>query len=303
MAAELVAEMARVSKPAKYPDGGSYRSLSIGEVLRLASLHKVPGRRVEIAALEAGVVPERYARNMKTFSPGQQATLLKSLVSVVGLGGLGGVVIEVLARMGIGALNLVDGDTFEANNLNRQFLSNEEILHQTKVTAAARRIQTINSSVIVYTHAEYLTEYNAARILGKGDVVVDCLGVLKDRFVLERAAKRLGCPLVSAAVAGLAGHVTTVFPEDPGLKLIYGEPDALPSQGAEAALGCLPQVTTLLAALECSEVTKILLEQGALFRNQMIAVDILDNTFEVLQLRGKHAGKPQKDRFKKEVIF
>ncbi|NVM21257.1 MAG: ThiF family adenylyltransferase [Desulfobacterales bacterium] len=221
---------------------------------------------------------------MKTFSLQQQTTLLESCVSVVGLGGLGGTVIEVLARMGIGTLNLIDGDTFEESNLNRQFLSAEETLHEAKVEAAARRIQTVNSSVVVYTHRKYLSEKNTAALVSQSNVIVDCLGSLQDRFVLEKAARKAGCPLVSAAVAGVSGHVTTVFPEDSGLELIYGKPDILPSAGAEAALGCLPQVTTLLAALECSEVSKILLNQEPLLRNHIIAVDLLDNSFEVLQL-------------------
>ena len=284
MATELTQEVTEVSKLSKYPDGDSYMSLSLEDVFKLSRLHNVPGREVEIAALETGVVPERYARNMKTFSLWQQATLLKSYVSVVGLGGLGGVVIEILARMGVGTLTLVDGETFEESNLNRQFLSAEKMPHKTKAGAGARRIQAINSSVVVYVHKEYLTEKNSARLLGKSDVIVDSLGGLEDRFVLERAAKKVGCPLVSAAVAGLTGHVTTVFPEDSGLELIYGKPDTLPSSGAEATLGCLPQVTTLLATLQCSEVAKILVKKGAVLRNKMMIVDLLDNTFEVVRL-------------------
>jgi molybdopterin/thiamine biosynthesis adenylyltransferase len=284
MKTELTHDIARLSSTSKFPDGTSYSSISMGNVLKLSNIHKVPGLDVEIAALEAGVVPERYARNMKTFSAQQQAALLRSCVAVVGLGGLGGVVVEILARMGIGTLNLVDGDRFDENNLNRQFLSAEKTVHQAKVVAAARRIQEVNSSVVIYTHEAYLNERNADRLIGRPDVVVDCLGGLDDRFVLEKAAKRTGRPLVSGAVAGLSGRVTTIFPEDSGLELIYGNPDTLPSAGAEASLGCLPMVTTMLAAVQCSEVAKVLLHQKGVLRNHILAVDLLDNTFEVMRL-------------------
>ena len=90
--------------------------------------------------------------------------------------------------------------------------------------------------------------------------------------------------MVSAAVAGSAGHITTIFPEDPGLKLIYGDQVDPSIKGAEASFGCLPQAVTLLSSLECSEVLKILLKEGAVSRNKLIVVDLLDNTFDVLQL-------------------
>jgi molybdopterin/thiamine biosynthesis adenylyltransferase len=248
-------------------------------------MHGVPGRDVEVAALEAGLVPERYARNMKTYSLADQAALLRSCACVVGLGGLGGAVVEILARLGVGTLRLIDGDIFEESNLNRQFLSREQGLGKPKAQEAARRVAAINTSVVVHVHEAYLTETNALRFLSDSDVTIDCLGGLKDRFVLEEAAKKAGCPLVSAAVAGLTGHVTTIFPSDPGLRLIYGDAVSLPTAGAEASLGCLPQITTLFAALECSEAAKILLKKKPSLRNRLMVMDLDDMGTEVLELQ------------------
>lgn len=247
-------------------------------------MHGVPGRDVEIAALEAGVVPERYARNMKTYSLADQAALLRSRICVVGLGGLGGAVSEILGRLGVGTLRLIDDDTFEESNLNRQFLSREEVLGKAKALEAGRRVAAINASVVVDVHEAYLTEDNALAMLSDSDVAIDCLGGLKDRFVLERAAKGAGCPLVSAAVAGLAGHVTTIFPSDPGLQLIYGDAGSLPPAGAEASLGCLPQVTTLFASLECSEAARIVLRKKPLLRNRLMVIDLDDMDADIVNL-------------------
>ena len=102
-------------------------------------------------------------------------------------------------------------------------------------------------------------------------MAVDCLDNVPARFSLERASKQ-------------TGHVTTVFPEDPGLELIYGEPHRRPDKGVETSLGCLPQAVTLLASVECSEVIKILLGKGELLRNKLFFVDLVSNTMDVLQL-------------------
>jgi len=280
----MLNEVKKLSCPCKLPDGTSYTNISVENIVTLAKDFGVSGQYVEIIALEEGIVPERYARNMKTFSQKDQATLLKSQISVVGLGGLGGAVIEILARVGIGTLKLIDGDTFEESNLNRQFLSAPDVLENSKAETAAKRVNRINSSIVVRTYSENLTETNAIEFIGNSDVVVDCLDNLKTRFVLESASKKIGSPLVSSAVAGVSGHVTTIFPEDEGLVLIYGKDGSLVSKGAEASLGCLPHAVTVLAALECSEVIKIILNRGDVLKNRLLIIDLMDNTLEVLKL-------------------
>jgi len=216
---QIIEKLKEISRPKKYPDDTDYTSISLEDIPSLAKSFKINSREIEIIALEEGIVPERYARNMKTFSPEDQASLLKSQVSIVGLGGLGGTVSEILARTGIGTLNLIDGDRFEASNLNRQFLSTYEMMGKYKTEAAVKRIKEINTSITVRRHDEYLDDKNSDELIRRSDVVVDCLDNIKTRFILENASKKAGSPLVSAAVAGLSGHITTIFPEDLGLKL------------------------------------------------------------------------------------
>ena len=281
---KIIAGLQSASSVKKFPDGTAYTSISLKDIGNLSKTFKISGREIEISALEEKIIPERYVRNMKKFSTEEQATLLGSRVSVVGLGGLGGTVTEILARAGIGILNLIDGDRFEENNLNRQLLSTPKLLLKSKAQAAIDRIQAINASIVVNKHHEYLDEKNAIGLLEKSNVIVDCLDNVKTRFVLEGASKKVQCPLVSAAVAGALGHVTTIFPDDRGFSLIYGEPDAVESKGAEASLGCLPYAVTLLASIECSEVIKILLKKGSVLRNQLLIVDLMDNVFDIVQL-------------------
>ena len=268
------------------PDGRTEPTLTTSQIERLSLQFGTDGKTIEIFALENGVYPERYTRNCQTYRPQDQILLLKSRVTVVGLGGLGGTVIEWLSRAGIGHMNLVDGDRFEDHNLNRQLLCTQHRLGTAKARAAGERICEINSSLTVEAHTEYLGSDNAARLIEGSDIVVDCLDNIESRFILETAAKEAGIPMVSAAVAGLSGQITTIFPEDRGLELIYGPKEALKSsKGAEKTLGCLPQAVGLIAAAESNEVTKVLLGQNHnLLRNKMLLVDMSTNTYDTLPL-------------------
>lgn len=276
--------LAQLAAAKQFPDQTPYQSISAERLRRLAAASGASCRELEIAALEAGIIPERYVRNMRSLSPADQAALLRAQVGVVGLGGLGGAVVEVLARIGVGRMVLADGDRFEESNLNRQLLSTLERMEVAKADAARERIAQVNPSVAVAAHQQLVTSENADALLRGCDVVVDCLDNLPGRFVLEDACRRIGCPLVSAAVAGASGHVTTIFPEDRGLRLIYGEPRGLPAKGAETALGTLPYAVVFLATLECAEVVKLILKKGRPLRNRLLVADLTDTVIEVINL-------------------
>jgi molybdopterin/thiamine biosynthesis adenylyltransferase len=266
-------------------DGTPCRAIAAAEVIRLADEAGVTGRTVELAALKQHILPDRFLRNMKTLSEADQVRLLESTVCIVGLGGLGGTVTETLARMGIGRFCLVDGDVFEAHNLNRQLLSGIDCIGMPKVDAAVKRIKTINPGIEVAAASDYLTSENAHALLGSCNLAVDCLDNIHSRFILQAGAKHAGIPMVSAAVAGIAGHVTTIFPEDKGLETIYGPEDQLKmTKGAETRLGCLAPGVNLIASLECAEVLNVLLQNNNTLKNKLLVVDLADYTFETLQL-------------------
>lgn len=281
---DIIKKVKEVSVSKKFPDGSLYTSISIEHIITLSDFFQLSRRHVEIAALNENIIPEHYARNMKTFSPKDQSILLGSRASIVGLGGLGGAVTEILARIGIGTLTLIEADTFEESNLNRQFLSTHRLLDTSKTKAAIKRVREINPTITVEVHNELLDDKNAASLIENSDVIIDCLDNIQTRFSLESAAKKVRSPLVSAAVAGVYGHVISIFPEDKGLMLIYGDSNILPKKGVETSLGCLPHAVTLLAALETSEVVKIILKKGSVLRNKLGVVDLMDNIFEVLDL-------------------
>jgi molybdopterin/thiamine biosynthesis adenylyltransferase len=204
-------------------------------------------------------------------------------VAVVGLGGLGGSVVEGLARMGVGRLIVIDGDAFEDHNLNRQTLSAEANLGAHKVEAARRRVAQINSAVEVTGHATVLTRENAPELLQGAKVVVDALDRLPTRLMLQDAAQALGVPMVHGSIAGYLGQVMTVFPGDPGLRSLYpcGQ---VPDQGAEVQLGCPAATPMMVAAWQVQEVLKILLDRGESLRNRLLIMDAESGSVMVTRL-------------------
>lgn len=277
----------KAALPKQMPDGSLEPTLTVAQIEELAVRFGTNGKSIEITALEGGILPERYIRNFNTYQPQDQIQLLRSRVTVVGLGGLGGSVVEWLSRSGIGSLNLVDGDRFEDHNLNRQLLSSQQTMDSPKAGAAAERVCSINSSITVEAYEVFIDQKNLDQLIKESDVVVDCLDNIESRFVLETAAKKAGLPMVSAAVAGLSGQVTTIFSDDVGLELIYGSIDRRSSnQGVEKVLGCLPQSVGLIAAAQSNEIINLLLGRlDNLLRNRMLLVDMDTHTYEVVDLK------------------
>ncbi len=227
-------------------------------------------------ALTLGIVPYRYIRNRDAISVQEQLELAASRVAVVGAGGLGGQVILLLARVGIGHLVVVDHDLFDETNLNRQALCHRESIGRSKSEEAVARVRSINPGVEVTPHQAKIDASNAGEILAGSDVVVDALDNVPTRFALERETKALKIPLVHGAVAGFEGRMMTIFPEDPGLKTLYGdEPvEVDDTKRPEAIMGVPVLTPSFIANLQAVEVLKIILKRGKLFRNIMLHVDL-----------------------------
>lgn len=235
------------------------------------------------AALEAGIVPRRYLRNIGTIGIKGQLSLLKATVAVIGCGGLGGLIVELLARMGVGTLILVDDDVFEDSNLNRQLLCSEADVGKPKVMAAYERVRAINSAVDVCCFQQRLEYENARAILQGAHLAVDALDSLPSRFVLEQVAGELGIPLVHGAIAGFLGQVMTVFPGDSGMRQIYGEPGGR-ERGIEVETGNPAATPALVAALQVQEAVKLLTGIGEPLRERLLYLDTLSGEASLLKL-------------------
>ena len=143
--------------------------------------------QIEEAALQAGLLPSRYQRNRKTLSTADQLTLFRSTVIVIGCGGLGGYIIEELARLGVGRLKAVDPDVFEEHNLNRQLMSTVAALGQPKAQVASARVSQINPAVQITALREHFSKENGRSLLDGSDVAVDALDSITTRLELAEA--------------------------------------------------------------------------------------------------------------------
>ena len=139
---------------------------------------------------------------MNALSEEECLKLRDKRVTVVGCGGLGGYVISALARVGVGNLTIVDSDSFEETNLNRQIFSREHNLGKSKAQIVADAVSEINSEIKVNALQVKLEEANASEIISGADVVVDCLDNFEARFWLGHTANKLGIPCIYGAIAG-----------------------------------------------------------------------------------------------------
>jgi molybdopterin/thiamine biosynthesis adenylyltransferase len=266
-------------------DGKTYFVISLKMTASISRSQGVPAKEVEITALKQGIIPSRYLRNIGTIGLEGQIKLLQSTVGVVGAGGLGSTVIELLARQGIGRLIIVDNDHFAEQNLNRQIMSTEENLGEYKVLVAAKRVKEINSATSVTTFRERLTRENAQGLLSGAHVVVDGLDNLPSRLVVEHACRQLAIPYVYASIAGFSGQLMTIFPGDVGLSSLYGSAsNTAPEQGVETRIGNPPATVAMIAALQVQEVVKIITGVGTPIRNQILFVDTREFAIDRIEL-------------------
>lgn len=234
--------------------------LSLADSGKIAVDFGIPRLSVERCALDNGVIPSRYARNIGVLGFQGQIRLLDSSVAVIGCGGLGGTVSEILARAGVGELVLVDGDVFGEDNLNRQLFSCESGLGRAKVEAATDRISDVNGAVKVLPHKVMLDEANLSGILHGVDMVVDALDNNSSRKILYDGCRKKGIPVVHGAVGGVAGQVSLYKPGSRTHLDLFGK-EHMADRGVESTAG-VPSyspfiVASLQAAIVISELTGV----------------------------------------------
>jgi molybdopterin/thiamine biosynthesis adenylyltransferase len=239
--------------------------------------------QVEEIALTLGLLPLRYQRNRQAISIGDQLTLFRSRVAVLGCGGIGGYVIEELARLGVGTLTAIDPDVFEEHNLNRQMLSSPNYVGRPKVELAAARVAEINPAVTLLAVQKPFTCDNGTVLLQRNHVVVDALDSISTRLVLARTCAQLNIPLVHGAIAGWYGQITTQFPGDHTMEALYGR--WAEGKGVEQRLGNPSFTPALVASMEAAEVCKIILGKGKPLQNRVISVNLLEMTFEEMAFK------------------
>ena len=226
------------------------------------------------------MIDQRYTRNIPSISEEECALLADKTVCVIGCGGLGGSILEHLARIGVGQITAVDGDVFDASNLNRQLLSSEALLGTPKAAAAAKHIAEINSTIKVNPIEAFLDAENAESLIAGHDLVIDALDSPGARIILEKACGKLGITLIHGAVSGWSGQIAVVRPGSRLLENLYDgiEPDPSPS-----TLSFTPAVA---ASIEVAEAVKILCGKPTELESKMLFFDLLAGDFSLFDTTG-----------------
>lgn len=255
------------------------RNISFYSSQKLSKIHSLTLREIELISLKHEILPARYKRNHSSFTLLEQLKLLESRLALVGLGGLGGYLLELFARIGVGNIEAADGDCFEDHNLNRQLLCTENNLGSYKAYEAYERINMINSAVEFEACNTFLDEKGIQEIIRNKSVCVDALGNLKVRSMLLNVATELGIPVVTGAVAGEMGFVSTVYPgQEHVLPLWEGQ------IGAEDQLGCPPHAVCTIASIQCSEVLHLLCDRPTSLQDKIGVIDLRSLEWQIYTL-------------------
>ncbi len=253
--------------------------ISVEEIENISQNTGIPLRKVECFALGKGLIPLRYQRNIGTFGVDGQIKLLKSTVMIIGFGGLGGSILEQIARAGFGTIIGVDPDVFDQSNLNRQLLSTEHTIGQEKVAVAERRVREINSAVCFTGHVCKLQDL-PDDLWQSADMVFDCLDNIPDRLILADKCARADCPLIHGAIAGWYAEVGVVWPGSKMLETYYqGQ-----TEGIEKELGTPASTAMMTASIMAAKGVQILAGGDLSKESKMHVFNLLDNEWQIITM-------------------
>lgn len=213
----------------------------------------------------------RYGRQILCSSFGEegQKRLKQSHVVVAGLGGLGSPAAVYLACAGVGHITIVDCDSVELSNLNRQILHWDEDIGENKVSSARRKLTRLNPSIEVSALFEKISEQNARDIIKGANVVIDGMDNFETRFILNSACVAEGIPFIHGGIWGLYGEVTTIIPgKTPCFACIY--PRVPKMNKPFPVFGVTP---ALIAILQVMETIKLVAGFGSLLTGKMLYVN------------------------------
>lgn len=231
----------------------------------------------------------RYARHILLPEVGGtgQARLLGSRVLVVGAGGLGSPLVLYLAAAGVGTIGLVDDDTVDLSNLQRQIAHTTARLGMAKVDSAAEAVAQINPDVRIIRHRTRLDIDNVMGLLDGYDIVADGSDNFATRFLLNDACHFARKTLVSAAILRFDGQLSTykTHAGGPCYRCIFREPPPPGQIPSCAEAGVLGAVAGTLGTLQATEVVKELLGIGTGMSGQLLIYDALETTFRTVRVK------------------
>jgi molybdopterin/thiamine biosynthesis adenylyltransferase/rhodanese-related sulfurtransferase len=214
-----------------------------------------------------------------------QARLLNTRIAIVGAGGLGSPVALYLAAAGVGALGIIDGDTVDSGNLQRQIIHDIDHIGRPKAESVRERLAGLNPDVKVEVHSERLDASNALRILSGYDLVIDATDNFPTRYLVNDVALHLRIPVVHASIYRFEGQVSVFDPYNgPCYRCIFPlppPPEIAASCDTGGVLGVLPGV---VGTMQATEALKLALGIGEPLVGRLMLYDALAQTTSELRV-------------------
>lgn len=228
---------------------------------------------------------DRYSRHILLPEVGAdgQTVIKNSSALIIGAGGLGCPSSLYLAAAGVGIIGLVDDEKVERSNLQRQVLYTEEQVGESKVAAAAARLEALNPDIKVEAHHDRFDVRTAANLVERYDLILDCTDNFQTRYLANDAAVMAGKPLIYGAIYRFEGQAA-VFDskQGPCYRCVFPEPPAADLVPNCAEAGVLGVLAGTIGLMQATEAIKVLLGIGEPLVGRMLIYDALDATYTTL---------------------
>lgn len=219
---------------------------------------------------------------LEGFGASGQKALKEASVLIVGLGGLGAPVSAYLAAAGVGRLGLCDNDVVSITNLQRQILYRETEIGMEKVSCAAKRISQMSSDTVLDVIARPLTRDNAADVVSRYDMVVDCTDNFATRLLIDSECRNQGKPWIHGALDGTYGCVTVFnFKNNRTLCDLYDNPETFCAEPSRV-VGTFGPVAGVVGSLQAMEAIKVISGYGVPLDGKLLMVNLKDLSFETV---------------------
>ena len=204
-------------------------------------------------------------------------------VCVIGCGGLGGHVIESLARLGFETITAVDKDVFDETNLNRQIYSNRRTMGLPKAQVTMKFIKNINTRCNINTMTLAYDARLGKKIIKNHDIVVDAVDNIATKLLLEKDCEELNIPLIHGAIGGWYGQLAIVMPGSRIISKVYADNDS----GIETELGNPSFTPAVVANLMVAEVLKLTLNKDEALINKLLMINLLEYEHNIIEFKNK----------------
>lgn len=218
-----------------------------------------------------------------------QCKLLSAKMLIVGAGGLGSPAALYLAAAGVGTLGIVDDDTVELSNLQRQILHLTSDVGNKKVESAKDKLSSLNPDVTITTYCQRLTSNNAQSIIAAYDFVIDGTDNFVSKLLINDACVKLKKPFSHAGVVGFKGQTLTYVPGSLCVRCVFTD-EPLPGTIQDCrGRGIVGAATGVVGSIQAAEAVKYIVGNGDLLTNRMLMVDLLASSFRTIPLKRNEA--------------